>query len=478
LDDRGLQGIKIGQMMGKEIDTCTLALANAGALTIHEWDEIIISTSDGSIKHFAGYVITIEDSQYGPELDLVLGCQDYTAILAKARINQEWVNQSDATILANVRTNALPPLTDFDFSTFVQAMGIVPRIRSPRMPVADFLNELAARMGAEWWIDYDKKLHWDSGMAIAAPFGISDAPDFATTFPCADLRRMQDGTEIINLVTVVGGSYRSDDVYHEYAGDAQQKRHVIPHFYHAAAGQSAVKVDVNTGSDVSPIWTAKTVGIKYIDDTAGMDVLFAFREKFFEFATAPPALKKSWRVFGKYEAPLRVQVSNDESFALYGVWLSDVIDDSTLQEKIEARRRGIAYLAEKSAVVVFTGSTDQPGLRAGMVLHITNAARNVDTDYLIRTLNISFAGGGFAHYSFEIGDYLPDLYAMMRETNRLAMGVVEWREDEVLDILTITKETLAITETNTHATSTIPYYFSDTPSEAMSFGAAGAFDDT
>jgi hypothetical protein len=477
LDERGLPGLSITQMIGKEIDTCELALVNPTGLTLHEWDEIRVTTADGSEVHFGGYVTHIEDSQLGPELDLILSCQDYTVRLQKAVINMEWVEQSDLTILADIREHALPALTDFDFASEAINQGTVPRLRSPRMLVIDLLNELATRMGAEWYVDYDKILHWYSGDEIAAPFGISDTPDYATTFPCADLKQVRDGMGIVNLVTVVGGSFLSDDVTHEYAGDGQQQRFVVPHFYHAPSTGSSVAIEVNSGTDISPIWTAKTVGVKYIDDSAGKDVLFAFTEKYFEFASAPPNLKRAWRITAKYEAPLRVQVPNNASYAQYGLWLSAVLNDSTILDKVEARRRGLAYLAEQAETTMLTGSVDQPGLRAGMVLPITNAARSINASYMIRSLTIAFPGGGFAHYAFEAGDYLPDLYAMLREIGRQAAGTVEWREDEVLDILTLTEETLEMTEVHSAAASQGPYYFSDTPSEAMEFGGAGAFDD-
>jgi hypothetical protein len=101
-----------------------------------------------------------------------------------------------------------------------------------------------------------------------------------------------------------------------------------------------------------------------------------------------------------------------------------------------------------------------------MVLPMVNAARGINASYLIRSLKVTFPGGGFARYEFECGDYLPDLYAMLRELDKKASGVVEWREDEVLDNLLQYYETLALLETTAAPTATYPpYYWGSYPSK-------------
>jgi len=456
---RGLPGLDVTGEMGKVIDTARFALSEVSGLTIQEWDEVVITSSDESEKYFGGYLTSMREKLYGIELDMICDCQDYTAILEKSIVNAEWENDVDSDILADIRTDAEPDLSAFDFTTHVTSLGTVPRLRVPRRTVREALDELANRVGADWYIDYDKKLHWFSNEEVSASFNISDAPDYSSTFPCADLTRRVDGIEVINRVTVVGGAYISDEVDHEYWGDGQQLRFTVPHFYHAADSGS-VEVYKNTGSDVSPVWTSQTLGIKYIDDDASpaKDVLFSFKELFFQFNSAPSNLKRGWKITAKFEVPLRTRVRSQASYDRYGRWFDGVINDPDIRDKTEAQKRARYYLAAQAlAKTVYECKVYEPGLRSGQIIKITNAKMSVDEFYLIRTKKRRILGGGHVEDTLILGDYIADLYTLMAELARKAAGRVEWRDDEVLDELLEIAESLALSEAPTVSATSGPY---------------------
>jgi hypothetical protein len=458
--ERGLQGISIKQVMGKAVDIAKLSLENAGALTITEWDEVIISNDAETVTYFGGHITTmVPRIRAGIEIDYKITCQDYTILFDKAIINKEWVSQTDTTILADIRTDASPDLTAFDFSTEVTSQGTIDRFRAPRRTVREALDELAKRAGAVWYVDYDKNLHWFGVEDVYASFGLSDSPDYSSSYPYAHLRKEVDGMSLINRVTVVGGRYLSANTTHEYASDGQQTLFTVPYYYHHQTGESAVLVDKNTGSDVSPSWTAQTLGIKYIDDGAGKDVLFSFQERFFEFATAPSDLKLGWRVRARHEAPLRVRVRSQDSYDRYSQWFEDVLVDYTILDKGEARKRGKAILAERAlGRTVYYCSVHEPGLRAGEVVRLEDSTFNIDDYYLIQKITRFFLGGGNIVDELAMGDYLPDLYELMVEVAKTAAEKVEWRDDEVLDELLEMAESLAMTEGGFAVTpSGIPY---------------------
>lgn len=458
-NERGLPGIRIVQVMGEPIDDCSFAIEDGGALSFTEMDELIISNAAETERYFAGLLTAFEKHEVGPELDYICEAQDYTVLLEKSIINQEWEEDTDDTaVLTAIRSNADPDLTDFDFTTHVENVGSITQLRLPRKTVREALNELANRVGAEWYIDYNKNLHWFDAEDSRAPYNISDSPDLSNTYPCSGLVQSVDGLDVINRVTVVGGDYLSDDVTHEYAGNGEQDRFVVPHRYRAASTESAVVVEENTNTDLSPSWSALTVGTKYIDDGAGKDVLWAFQERYFEFASAPSDLNKSWRVKGRYEVPLRVRVRSDSSYDRYGRWFEDVIIDETIKTKEEARARGKVKLAESAlGKTVYSCRVYEPGLRAGHIVGVVNSNFSLSDDFLIRRLTRTFAGGGYIVDELELGDYLPDLYDLMVKASRAATKV-EWREDEVLDELLEHEDELAFTEgTHTVSATSSPY---------------------
>jgi len=463
-DDRGLPGITISQAMGKPVDTATFAIEDGAALTVQAWDEVLITNAAETVRYFAGFVTDYEYLPLGPEIDLICNCQDYTILAEKSLINYEWEDETVAQILSDIRTLSEPPLTEIDFSTYATSTdGTITRLRFSRKTVRDALDELAKRAGAEWYIDYNKNLHWFVSEENTSPHGLSDDPDHSTTYPYGNLLQHVDGMDVINRVTVVGGRYLSEDVAHIYPGDGEQTLFVVPHSYHAQEEESAVIIETNTGTDVSPVWTAKTLGIKYIDDDESKDVLYAFQERYFEFATAPPNLVKSWRVSARYEVPLRVRVRSDDSYDRYGRWFERVIIDDKITDKESARQAGKAALAENAlARTVYSLNTGEPTLRAGEIISLTNSLLGIDDDYLIRLLEISFPGPTHFNYYLELGDYIPDLYAVMLDVARKAAGEAEWREDEVLDELLVQEETLSLTEgTPAVDTSAPPYTWGD-----------------
>ena len=458
---KGLPPLVIEQEMGRDIDEASFGLADASALSIQEWDEVIITNDAETERYFAGYLMGLESAPANTEIHYICDCLDYTAILEKAIINEEWEDTADNTILGNIKTNAEPALTAFDFATNVTNLGTVAFLRLARRTVRDALEELADRVGAEWYIDYNKNLHWFSVEAADAAYSISDDPDLSADYPCGELRRLVDGHEVINRVTIVGGDYLSGDVTHEYAGDNQQVRFTLPYFYREPT-TGTILIDKNTGSDVSPSWSAQTVGIKYIDDAASpaKNVLFAFQERFVEFATAPSNLARAWRITARYQIPLRTRVRSDDSYDRYGQWLEGVIVDSDIKDKTEAQTRGKYYLAANAlAKTVFSCKVYEPGLRAGEIIRLVNDNLGVDDSYFIRSLTRRFPGGGHIIDELELGDYIADLFVLMAQLARKAEGRATWRDDEILDELLQYAELLSLSEATSVTATSTPYTY-------------------
>jgi len=458
--ERGLPGMTIVQEMGKAYDVLTLPVFNALSLGLGPWDEVIVSNTAETVRYFAGRLLNYRDMEFGPALDQIWTAADYTVEMGKSLITKSWEGQTDAQILADIRTYADPDLTAFDFSTYVTSQGTAPSFVAPKISDREALDKLAEMMGADWYIDYDKKLHWYAVSAADAPFSFSDAPNYATTFPYSGLQREGDGAGIVNRVTVMGGTYLSSDVTHEYAGDGQQVRFVVPHFYHAPSSGSAVVIDKNTGTDAVPVWDEQVIGIKYIDDDdAGVEVLFAYREKFFEFKTAPANLKRGWRVTARYEAPVRIRVRNDDSYDTYGRWFDDVYEDVNLDSREAAREVGRGILAEKAMErTAYSLTQNRPGLRAGTVITLVNSLRSISGAFMIRRLERNWVGGGWIEEKLDLGDYFPDLYMLMLKIARDAARKADFREDDVLSEMFDKAESITLaSETATFDDSQRPY---------------------
>ena len=471
-DVRMLPGLTISQEMGEAYDEMTLAMINAASLGLMGWQEVVVSNLAETERYFGGYIQGIEDQEFGTALDYILTVVDYTIDLEKSVINLKWEDETDAAILAEIRTACVPPLTDFDFSTHVSSLKTLESFPARRLTVREALDKLATLVGANWYVDYDKNLRWFSDEDVRADFSLSDAPDFTNSFPYQYFEKNEEDVEVLNRITVVGGHYLSGNIVDDYAGDGEQVKFVVPNYYHKQTGETGVVVEINTGTDASPVWTAATVGVKYIDSLSDYDVLFAFEEKFFEFGTAPGDLKKAWRVKARYEAPLRVRVRSMPSYERYGRWFEGVLVNPDLEDKESARLYGRQALAENAlGRTVYRATTDTPGLRAGMVVGVENSLRGVNDDFLIQRLTRRFLGGGWISDDLELGDYLPDLNRMMLALARRTEQDADYAEDEVLDeLLEFFDEITFSGETHSMDTSTGPYTWGPGGSNDFNWG--------
>jgi hypothetical protein len=440
----GLPGLQIIAEEGKAIDTARFGIRDAGGFGIAEMDEVIISNPAGTVKYFGGVISNLEEIPVGPELHLICNCQDFTMLLEKSTIAKRWeAETSDLDVLEDIAAESQPPLDEFDFTSDVIHAGNVPKMLAGQITVRAALDKLATMTGASWYIDYDKHLHWYGEGEDIAPFNISDAPDYSTTYPCQNLRRVKDGTAIVNRVIVVGGNYLSDPITRYAAGTGQDVGIILPYSLQPASGASAISVWRNDGTVGTPVWTALTVKIANIDELAGAnEVLWDEKNKVLELLSAWPNLSNAVKVYGRTEVPLRVEARSDDSYAVYGRWYTVTIRDTSIIDRNQGRQRANAELLKLAyGKTTLRCSVDQPGLKVGQQVYIMNDVLNLADPYIIWRVTINLMVGGYGEYAIELGDYIPDLYHLLWEMKQSAIKEDEWSEDDVLDSLLTWQDT-------------------------------------
>jgi hypothetical protein len=83
-------------------------------------------------------------------------------------------------------------------------------------------------------------------------------------------------------------------------------------------------------------------------------------------------------------------------------------------------------------------------------------------------------GDGLIGYDIQAGIYSPDLVDMLTQISRNSKPTTPWATNEVLDELLEVFEICQGTESLAFATSSSPYFISDTLSEACWVGYTGA----
>lgn len=175
--------------------------------------EDVFSLTDGGTKVFEGIArqVTKTDTGLASQRVYQVVCQDYTTFLDDDVVDTPWTlaaGSSDSTIIQGL------------FSAY-GTKGVVITVGADRvqsllgsfpvdipvfgMTLRQAMGEIAAVTGGNFFVDFDKNLHYYLTEVLAAPFNLSDNPNLSTTFEYEDFVLPQDSVQKFNAVFVIGG---------------------------------------------------------------------------------------------------------------------------------------------------------------------------------------------------------------------------------------------------------------------------------
>jgi hypothetical protein len=453
------ESLSIESVITYAIDTCEFVVE--GDVTIADKAEIIISNLAETVRYFAGYMAQVARAREGITKVFVCQAQDYTVLLDTVLVNKIYDNKTDKEIIIDLFTTYLP---EIDTATYVDTGLTNVHVVYNRIPLRQAVEQLAGNSAYDWYVDYNKKLHYFAPEANAAPFELSDAPNMSTSYPYSEFNYTRDATKIINSVIVEGGTYLSEDSSFELEGNAQTKELLMPYKMHKPTTATKLQVYKNTGTDASPIWTEQTVGTDYLDTMPAYDCLHNYQEKLVKFYVAPPLLKRAVKVTGRYDVPLLCRVKSQASYNAYGRWQEGKVVNRNIDNLDWAKLVGKGVLVEH-AFMKERGSLvcEQDGLLSGQRVKIDNALRGISNYYLIRQVTTRILGGQYCRYEVEFGEWNPDLVDLLLRI-KWQMAEYKRREEEVTAETVILievleqSEALDLTEATQFASDAPPVY--------------------
>lgn len=220
-------------------------------------------------------------------------------------------------------------------------------------------------------------------------FDIQNGTEFGSNFDL-NLGAIDD----FNSITVVGGKELvAVDEALEWDGSSSYMK--LPFAVRSLA------VYKNTGSDVSPSWTTQTLGIDGTDVVGSKDVLHNTSEQFLYFDTEPANMRKSVRITGFREKPIRVQVENIGEGSLT---FATIVTNENITSEEEAIAYANSLLAKKNAPRRMEFETHNEGLKVGQEIAIVDSARGMSESLLIRRISTKWIGSNSALFKVEAGD--------------------------------------------------------------------------
>jgi len=427
----------------KQPDTLSFAILKTPSKTIPSLGDTIELFED-SIKIFSGILAERSEQVEGGLLQgYFLNCKDHTHTLDRKLAVKNYTSQTArAIVLDLIATFA----SGFTTTNVPLSTPIIPSIKFNYEPLSKALEKLATLIGWDWYVDYDKDIHFFQSSTQAAPFNLDDT---SGNFEWQTLRFDRNILELKNSIFVRGGEYKTTiseaNAVDKYIADGTQR--VFTQIYR----YTNIAVKKNS--------TTLTVGIDNITDPATKDILYNFQEKAIKFRDDnKPANGDTIKIYGDAHIPLIAKVQDSASIAAYGEY-QHLIVNKTITSVLEAHAYAKAELA-KWAEGAYEASlrTTRTGLSTGQQITINSTLRGITKTFKINRITGKARGSDHMEYDIYLlasgettfTDMLEALLAKDREN-------IDVSDNEVLQRLESLADTVALGETLTPTKDSPPY---------------------
>lgn len=416
------KSIKIDDSINDKVNTCRLRLINLSGNGIPVTDQEIVITLDNGDKLFAGYITRVNilsrNQEGGVTVDLE--CVDYTRLLDSNLVHKTYESMTDKAIIEDIIATKCP---GFGITTANVIEGVtIDQISFNYIQPSQAIRRLAELSGRNWYIDYDKDVHYFPLETEAAPFNIDSSSD-----EYWDLNINKDASQLKNRVYVRGGTKLSEFTTYSEVGDGEKRKIVLPEKPHD------VTVEIDRGAG----FVEETVGIKNVD-TSGYDWYLNFQEKYIEQDSSETVLDSNdvFKITYKYDIPILVAVEDTASILANGQKEFAIFDKSITTTQA-ARDRASAELTDyANSLIEGSFKTYETGFVSGQYININLSDFNINDDYIIQRVTAESDGAG--NYMYEIGIASAKTLGIIRflvgllESNK---NLIELDDDEVVDEL-------------------------------------------
>jgi len=441
--------ISIQDVVTDKVNTCSFTLVDPTNRPQNGQVVEIIQTDDDNTSRilFGGIIDSVDGVQFSPgKFKYYVNCVDYQRILEYRLVAEAYTNSSCNTIINHIFNNYIDNTWGFT-TTNVDTGPTIDTIVFNYVSISECIRRLAKIAGYEWYVDYEKDVHFFPRETNIAPYKIDENNDAVR-----NLKINWDFSEVKNQVMVHGGNYLSSPTTESFAGDGTTEEWVLNYSPHSL--EIRVGVDWDTG-------TEKTVGVKDKDDgDVSYAYLLDYNAKTVYCNTAGgeviPDVPDSVFCLYSYNIKVITQVINADAQAYAksieggdGIHEGIIIDNS-ISSNDEARDRGLAEINEY-AYPRISGSfeTHNTGYKSGQLLTLDppNWDSSVDNTYMITSVTTKTIGGGYAFYTIQFAKAPKWASEVIAELVRYTK-LTEKKGDELIDKYTFHSEEMELNDTD------------------------------
>lgn len=370
--------IEFGSLFVKQnltnlVDTAAFSIRKVGTKTLVPEYNDDIEIFDGAEKIFAGKILNVDEvkESNGPSFVYSVNCVDHTYEFDKLLVARTYVGDTIKEIIDDIVANFTPAGSGFTTNNVTSSL-VIDKIVFNQIPNSQALKKLADLLQYDWYIDADKDIHFFSKEINLAPFNLTDT---SGNFVNTSLRRLTDGSQLVNRVKVRGGEYDGATITDSITVSGNvTKSFQLPNKI------ADLTIKLNTVS--------QTVGEEFNDDFTSFDVLHNYQDQSFKFENAlsdGDVIEFS----GKPKIRIFAIAEDSDSVNEFGA-IEKLIRDNSIADNTLARNRANAELLAYASERVNAGFiTYEPGLRSGMFINISSAERASNDDLIIKTITFS-----------------------------------------------------------------------------------------
>jgi hypothetical protein len=358
------ESLKINSILTNQVDSCNFTIQSyeGKSLSPEVEDDVKIYSDDTLI--FGGNIKRIVEKIRTDELVLRdVECADYTRQMDKISVAFIYENETVNDIIADLKDKYFPDFTVNNVSCTVEIPYIMFNYENP----SKCLGKLADLTGYDWYVDYEKDIHFFRRGSNPAPFNLTDESD---NFIFNSLEFIEDSSQLKNAVYIRGAEFVAESYPQSIVSTG------TPLVYQLGYKYSNLVVDI-AGSPIS-------VGIDNIDEEDDYPCFHNFQEKIIRFKDGTkPAEGELIGINGSPYVPITVFRTDNASIGDYGEF-NYYEYNKDLQDKVSAEKFGDAILdTYKDPVKRGKFLTYDDGLKAGQDITIQSTIRGIDESVLI-----------------------------------------------------------------------------------------------
>lgn len=417
-------------ILTSQVDSLDFKYSKFGTRTFvpQRGQEVIVTDLDTSEVFFGGIIDEVDlELIKNSTVDYFVKCLDYSAELSGDLVANTYEDKSIQYIINDILPSGFT-------ANNVQGTIIVGKIVFNYMNVSACIKKLATQINYNWYVDYEKDVHFFAKSTELSPFNLVN--DVDENFIGGTLQIDKSNSQMRNSVYVLGGTFVGNARTETYDGVANQLQFPL-------ANKFSEKPTVTQNG--SPI----AVGTEYLQDFSDGPyvALWDFNQKYLRFQTAPTA-GDTIAITGTPLVPVIVKVNEPTSITNNGL-RQFKIEDKSIKDTDTARQRAQAELqAYKDGVASGSFSTYTDGLRSGQTIKIKNTLLDIDESFLIKKVRAKMLTNDTIFYtitlvSFKITgiiELLQDLLNIKTELTELDENVTLTKVENILETIDIAEE--------------------------------------